>query len=110
MASEPARATAARDLLASPEFHRLVARRWRASVVLSLLLFALYYGYIVLIAADKALVSRRIGAATTLGIALGAAVIVGAWILTAVYVVWANRGYDAEVDRLRARALGQPPR
>jgi uncharacterized membrane protein (DUF485 family) len=28
-------------------------------------------------------------------------VIVIAWILTAVYVVWANRHYDAEVARLR---------
>ena len=28
--------------------------------------------------------------------------IVGAWVLTAVYVVWANRQYDAERRRLRA--------
>ena len=34
---------------------------------------------------------------TTLGIPLGAAVIVGAWVLTAVYIVWANRHYDPEV-------------
>jgi uncharacterized membrane protein (DUF485 family) len=92
-----------RALLDSPEFHRLVARRWRVSLVLSALLFVLYYGYIVLIASNRALLSRRIGEVTTLGIPLGAAVIVGAWLLTAVYVWWANRHYDSEAARLRAQ-------
>jgi len=66
-------------------------------------LFALYYGYILLIAADRELLSRRIGDATTLGIPIGAGVIVGAWVLTFVYVVWANRHYDPEVERLKRR-------
>jgi uncharacterized membrane protein (DUF485 family) len=90
-------------LLDSPEFHRLVARRWRVSLVLTALLFGLYYGYIVLIASNRALLSRRIGEVTTLGIPLGAAVIIGAWLLTATYVWWANRHYDGEAARLRAR-------
>jgi uncharacterized membrane protein (DUF485 family) len=94
-----------RDVLQSPEFNQLVARRWRVSLVLTALLFVLYYGYILLIALDKAFLSQRIGDATTLGIPIGAGVIVGSWVLTAVYVVWANRRYDPEVDRLR-RQLG----
>lgn len=81
----------------------MLARRWRVSLVLSALLFILYYGYIVLIALNPELLSIRIGEATTLGIPLGAAVIVGAWALTAAYVIWANRRYDPEVDRLRRR-------
>jgi uncharacterized membrane protein (DUF485 family) len=93
--------TSTRDLLTSPEFRRLVRRRWRVSLLLTTVLFVLYYGYILLIAFDRGLLSRRIGAATTLGIPLGAAVIVGAWVLTAVYVIWANRDYDAEAARLR---------
>ena len=36
---------------------------------------------------------------------IGAAVIVGSWILTAVYVVWANRYYDPEAQRLRETLL-----
>lgn len=95
--------TSHRQLLDSPEFHHLVARRWRLSLALTACLFALYYGYILLIATNKDLLSRRIGEATTLGIPLGAAVIVAAWALTAVYVAWANRHYDAEVGRLRRR-------
>ena len=92
-----------RDLLASADFRHMLARRWRVSLVLTALLFVLYYGYIVLIAVNRELLSMKIGAVTTLGIPLGAAVIVGAWALTAAYVVWANRHYDPEVDRLRRR-------
>ena len=92
-----------RALLDSPDFHRLLARRWRVSLVLTALLFVLYYGYIILIAVDRPFVSRRIGETTTLGIPLGVAVIVGAWVLTALYVLWANRYYDSEAARLRDR-------
>lgn len=95
-----------RRLLDSEEFRGLVARRWRVSIVLSTLLFALYYGYIILIATNPQLLSRRIGASTTVGILMAAGVIVGAWVLTAAYVVWANRHYDPEVARLRARVHG----
>ena len=93
-----------RALLDAPEFRQLVARRWRISLLLTALLFIVYYGYILLIAVDKAFVSQRIGRATTLGIPLGVAVIVAAWVLTTAYVVWANRHFDAEADRLRERA------
>lgn len=91
------------QLLASAEFRHLVFRRWRISLVLTLCLFLLYYGYILLIALDRDLLSQRIGTSTTLGIPVGAGVIVGAWALTAIYVIWANRHYDAEVTRLRDR-------
>ena len=98
--------TSVRDVLDSPEFRGLVARRWRVSMILSGLLFVLYYGYIILIATNPHLLSRRVGASTTVGILMAAAVIAGAWVLTAVYVIWANRHYDPEVARLRRRMLG----
>lgn len=90
------------DLLASPAFHHLVARRWRVSLVLTACLFALYYGYILLVAVNKPLLATRMGGVTPIGIPLGAAVIVGSWVLTAAYIVWANRSYDPEAARLRA--------
>lgn len=95
-----------RELLDSADFHHLLAKRWRVSLALTAGLFALYYGYIVLIAVNRPFVSRRIGETTTVGIPLGAAVIVGAWVLTALYVVWANKVYDPEVDRLSHRVRG----
>jgi uncharacterized membrane protein (DUF485 family) len=91
------------NLLKSPEFKRLVVRRWRVSMMLTALLFVVYYGYIILVATNKALLGRRIGEVTTLAIPLGAAVIVAAWMLTAIYVIWANRQYDPHVQLLRER-------
>ncbi len=82
------------SVLESPEFRHLVARRWRVSLVLTAALFVLYYGYILLIALNKPLVSARLGGAMPIGIPLGAGVIVGAWLLTAAYILWANREYD----------------
>ena len=96
-----------RDVLDSPEFHALVAGRWRISLLLTGLLFVLYYGYIILIATNKRLVSRPVTGSTTAGILMAGGVIAGAWVLTAAYVVWANRHYDPAVARLRARAEGK---
>jgi uncharacterized membrane protein (DUF485 family) len=95
------------EVLGSVEFRELVARRWRLSLLLTGLLFVVYYGYIILIASNRQLVSRRVWGSTTLGICMAAAVIGGAWILTAVYVVWANRHYDPAVARLRARVRAE---
>ena len=102
MEKAPVRTTP-RQLLDSPEFHHLVARRWRMSMILTAALFVIYYGYILLVATNKPFLARRIAGSMTIGIPLGAAVIVGAWALTAIYVVWANRHYDDEVARLRGR-------
>jgi uncharacterized membrane protein (DUF485 family) len=93
------------QLTASPAFHHLVARRWRVSLLLTACLFVLYYGYILLIAVNKPLLAKRMGGATPIGIPLGAAVIAGSWILTAIYIVWANRHYDPEAQRLRDTLL-----
>lgn len=94
----------ARAMLESKAFRDLVRRKWIVSILLTACLFALYYGYILLIAVDKAFLARRIGEHTTLGIPFGVAVIVLSWVLTAVYVIWANRSHDKEVERLRELA------
>ena len=99
---------AAREVLASPELRRLVSRRWAISLALTAALFVAYYGFILLVAVDKPLLSRRVGVVTTLGIPLAVAVIGVAWVLTAIYVVWANRVYDPAVKGLKARLEGKP--
>ena len=88
-------------VLDSPEFKSLVMRRWTINLVLLAALFLTYYGFILLVAYDKPLLAQRIGQFTTLGIPLGAGVIVVGWILTAIYVNWANTKYDPEVERLK---------
>ena len=92
-----------RELLESKDFRHLVTRRWRVALLLTLVLFIVYYGFILLVATQRGLLATRVGEVTTLGIVLGVAVLVLAWVLTASYVVWANRNYDPEVQRLRNR-------
>jgi uncharacterized membrane protein (DUF485 family) len=95
------------ELIESPAFRALVRTRWSVSVSLLGLLFVGYYGYIVLVATAPALMARRLsdapGAVTNLGLVLGIGTLVFAWVLTAVYVVWANRVYDPEVERLKGQ-------
>jgi uncharacterized membrane protein (DUF485 family) len=88
-------------MLDSAEFKRMVSKRWTVSIVLTLALFVMYYGYILLIAWDKPALARKIGESTTVGIPAGVGVILVSWVLTAIYVVWANRRYDVEVRRLK---------
>jgi len=88
------------EMLESEAFRRVVRRKWTVSVILTACLFALYYGYILLIAVDKEFLARKIGEHTTLGIPFGVAVIVLSWVLTAIYVLWAN-SHDVEVAKLR---------
>jgi uncharacterized membrane protein (DUF485 family) len=88
------------EMLESPEFKQLVRGKWTISIILTLLLFVVYYGYILLIATDKSFLAQKIGQYTTLGIPLGVGVIVASWVLTAIYVIWANRVHDVEVSRL----------
>jgi uncharacterized membrane protein (DUF485 family) len=90
-----------RHLLESDAFRRLVVRRWRVSLFLTLCLFVLYYGYVLLVALNKPLLAVRIADTTPIGIPLGAAVIIGSWALTAAYIIWANRRFDPEARRLR---------
>ncbi len=92
-----------RDMLDSPEFRKLVSTKWATSVILTVVLFVLYYGYILLVAYRKDYLSQPLseGGVTTVGIVMGVTVILGAWVLTAIYVVWANRSYDPEVQRLK---------
>jgi uncharacterized membrane protein (DUF485 family) len=96
----------AHEILQSPELRRLVARRWAISLAATAALCVAYYGFILLVALDKEMLARRIGAVTTLGIPLAVGVILVAWALTALYVAWANRAYDPAVDRLKRELEG----
>lgn len=86
----------------------LAARRWRIAVVLTALMMAGYFGFILLVAFGKPTAGTLVaGGRLSVGIALGAAVIVLAPVLTGIYVRWANRRYDAALAALRARMGGR---
>lgn len=83
------------------ELRALTRRRSRVAVVLTAAMMIIYFGFIVLVAFRPELLATLIVPGLSLGILMGALVIVSAWLLTFIYVRWANTVYDAEVNRLR---------
>jgi len=80
---------------------RLVRARWRVAVTLTAAMVVIYFGFILLVAYNKPLMGRLLTRGLSLGILLGALVIVAAWLLTLMYVRWANRHHDVELERIR---------
>lgn len=88
-------------VLNSDRFKNLIKRRWTFSFILLALLFVVYYGYILLVALGKDFVSQKVGVYTNVGIILTVVVIIFAWLLTFIYVMWANKVYDREVEEIK---------
>jgi uncharacterized membrane protein (DUF485 family) len=87
----------------SGDLHQLAAARWRVVSSLTVAMIALYFGFILLVAWGKPLLATVLVPGLSLGILLGAVVIVLAWMLMLVYVRWANRHHDAAVAAARGR-------
>jgi uncharacterized membrane protein (DUF485 family) len=83
------------------ELRSLAAIRWKVAISLTVVMIATYFGFILLIAYDKAFLARLVRPGLSLGIVLGALVIVCSWLLTWLYVRWANGSYDERLNRLR---------
>lgn len=80
----------------------LAAAQRRIAVRLTAAMMVIYFGFILLVAFDKPLLTRVVRPGLSVGILLGALVIVSAWGLIWIYVRWANGHYDTTVDRLRS--------
>ena len=100
--SEPHRGNL--HLLDDPDFKDLVARKNRISINLTIATLLVYYGFILLIAYKRTMFASKIAGNVTFGILLGIGVILACFLLTGVYVRWANKNYDAMVDRLKQKA------
>lgn len=87
-----------------PVLHDIARRRWRLAGTLSLFVAALYFGFILLVAFDKPLLATLIMPGLSIGILLGALVIVASWLATWIYVRWANGPYDRALYQLRQGA------
>jgi len=100
--SEPHRGNL--QLLDDPDFKDLVARKNTISINLTIATLIIYYGFILLIAFKRDLFGAKTAGNVTFGVFLGIGVILACFLLTGIYVRWANRNYDAMVDRLRQNA------
>jgi uncharacterized membrane protein (DUF485 family) len=85
-----------------PELVALVKRKAALSRLLTIIMFVAYFGFVCLLAFKPEALSGRVGAAT-LGIPVGIGLILFAWVLTGIYVRWANGAYDAVVARLKSK-------
>ena len=79
----------------------LAATQWRLALTLTGTMIAVYFGFILLVAYQKEFLGRLVVPGLSIGILLGALVIVATWLLTWAYVWWANTRYDEELARLR---------
>ena len=79
----------------------LAATRWRVAITLTAAMMAVYFGFVLLVAFDKPLLTRQIAPGLSIGMLFGALVIVAAWALTWLYVRWANTHYDAAIEDMR---------
>lgn len=93
--------TSARQEPPGSTLEQVSAARWRIALTLTIIMMVVYFGFILLIAFNKPLLGTRVVPGLSLGMLLGTLVIVVAWILTWIYVRWANGHYDASVRELR---------
>lgn len=84
-----------------PALRDLARRRGAVATTLSLAVVVVYFGFLLLVAFAKPLMGVLLAPGLSVGIVLGAIVIVAAWLLTLVYVRWANTHFDDAVRRLR---------
>jgi uncharacterized membrane protein (DUF485 family) len=82
----------------------LAAKRWRIALTLTAAMILLYFGFIALIAYNRPLLALLVVPGLTLGILLGALVIVVSWLLTYGYVRWANAHYDTALRAIEVSA------
>ena len=82
-------------IAAHPSYQALKARRTSFGWWLTAAMMVVYYGFIMLVAFNKPLLSTRLGEGVmTLGIPLGFGVIVFTIVITAIYVRRANSEFD----------------
>lgn len=98
-------AKSAHEVVNSERFKKLVSKKWAVSFTLTFFLFVIYFGFIFTVAYGKEFLAKKVGVYTNVGIIFGILTIVGAWILTIIYIVWANTSYDNEVEELKKQLL-----
>ncbi|QLA16321.1 DUF485 domain-containing protein [Desulfolutivibrio sulfoxidireducens] len=81
-------------------FRELVRKKWTISLVLTALILVVYFGFILVLAFAKDVLTAKIGTHMTLGLPVGLGVILSACVLTGIYVLWANTTYDASVRNI----------
>lgn len=93
------------ELLNDADFQSLVSQKNTISWILTALELVLYFGFIALIAFNKPFLAQKLaaGKATTVGIPIAVGTIVLSWVLTGIYIFWANTKYDTLVKKVKEK-------
>jgi uncharacterized membrane protein (DUF485 family) len=91
-----------RDALKTGVLKALARTQWRLALSLTAAMMAIYFSFVLLVAFGKAFLARLVMPGLSMGMLLGALVIVSAWVLIFIYVRWANGHYDTTVKSLKA--------
>jgi uncharacterized membrane protein (DUF485 family) len=94
------------DILEDPDFMELSSKKNSVSITLTIVELIAYFGFIFLIAFDKEFLAQDMSPSITVGIPIGVGVILLSWLLTGIYVRWANQKYDALVEKVKAKIGG----
>lgn len=96
------------EILEDEDFKKLVKKKNMVSMVFTILELVLYFGFVGLIAYNKPFLSQKIseGSAMTIGIPIAVFTIFLSWVLTAIYIFWANSSYDNEVKKVKDKIGG----
>ncbi|MGH6625179.1 MAG: DUF485 domain-containing protein [Burkholderiaceae bacterium] len=93
-------------IASNPHYQELRAKRSRFGWWLTLAMMVVYYGFILLVAFNKQLLSLKLGAGVmTVGIPVGFGVIVFTVVITAIYVRRANSEFDDLTDAVTKGVL-----
>ncbi|MCM2290188.1 MAG: DUF485 domain-containing protein [Sulfuritalea sp.] len=86
----------------NPKFLQMVSIRNNYSIIMSILMMIVYFGYILLIAFNKPFLATKVseGSVMSVGIPMGLGVLVFTIIITAIYVRRANTEFDAMKDEI----------
>ena len=86
----------------NPKFLKMVSTRNTYSIIMTIMMMVVYFGYILLIAFNKPFLATKVseGAVMSVGIPMGLGVLVFTIIITAIYVRKANTEFDAMKDEV----------
>jgi len=92
----------------NPKFKDLVRRRSRFAWTMSIIVLTVYYSYILVIAfkPDVFATPIRDGSVISIGIPIGAGIILFAFIMTGIYTRRANNEFDEITDQIRRESGG----
>ena len=91
----------AHHILESAPFRKLVSDQRRVSILGTIAMLTFYFGFILLVAFNKPALATKIGDHVTVAIPIGLGLIIIAWVMTGLYVNWANTKYDKEVTEIK---------